>query len=308
MPWPPPMSARWAALALFLFALSLHLFLALGGTLVGLDFKTLIIVDEIGAILAAPLIFAALLRLPLREAFLLKPAHWIHYAVAGLTAIPLQLFGGAVQEIVIESLPDSDTWRELLERALEPLLRTETNAELALLLLGGVVLAAVCEEFLFRGMLLQLLSRGNRWRGAIVMTGVLFAVFHLDIIGLLPRTLMGIYFGVLVWRSGSIYPAILAHGANNLLAFAAIPLVDADTAAEVPVNASLLAAVSGIVFVALIIGYLRVTRPVLDEPGAALAAAAEDGTGPPTAAGTEPEAGSGSAPGTATGPPPEPPV
>ncbi len=288
MPWPPPLSARWTALALFLFALALHLFLVMGGLIAGLDFKALVILDELLAILAAPILFAMLLRLNLREAFGLHSTHWSHYAMAGIAAIPLQLFGGAVMEIVIESMPASDRWREMIEGSLEAILSADTNAELAALILGAVVLAAVCEEILFRGLMLRLLTLGGRWPGAIAVTAVLFAIFHLDPIGLLPRTLMGIYFGLLVWRSGSIYPAMLAHGANNLLAFAAQPLIDPEAPTPELAQTGLLAAVSGLVFVGLLFAYVRLTpkaerqtRPrVLTEPPPPIEAPAAEPTEP----------------------------
>lgn len=239
MSWPAPPSARWSAIALFLLALGLHLFVALGGTVAGLDFKLLIILDEVAAILLAPLIVALMLRVDLREAFFLRSAHWGHYVVAGAAAIPLQLWGGSVQELVIEAMPGSDRWREMLEQALEPLLATDSVADLALLMLGAVVLAGLCEELLFRGLLLRLLSLGGRWGPAIMVTAIAFSLFHLDIIGLLPRTVMGIYFGLLVWRSGSSFPAMLAHGLNNLLAFTAVPFLDGSEA-EPPTTAEAL--------------------------------------------------------------------
>lgn len=249
-------------MALFLFALAVHLFLAMGGLLIGIDFKALIIIDELGAILAAPLAFAMLLRLGLREAFGLRSAHWSHYVMAGLGAVPLQVFGGAVMEIVIEAMPSGAAWREMIESTLENMLATDTTSELIMLIFGGVVLAAICEEILFRGMILQLLARSGRWRAAIIISSVLFAVFHLDPIGLLPRTLMGAYFGLLVWRSGSIFPAMIAHGANNLLAFGALPFSESDAPALALSQAALLAAVSGLVFAGLLLAYLRLTpRP-----------------------------------------------
>lgn len=264
--WPSPLSARWTALALFLFALALHLFVAVGGTLVGIDFKLLIIVDELGAILLAPILIAMLLGLPFRDAFLLRSTQWVHYVAAVAAAVPLQLFGGALQEIVLELLPGGDAWRELLEEALGPLLRGNSTADLLLLMLGAVVLAAVCEEILFRGIMMQLLARGGRWRSAIFISAVLFAVFHLDFIGLLPRTLLGIYFGILVWRSGSILPAMLAHGANNLLAFALVPYADAAAPGPTLQQALLLAAGAGTVFVVMLVAYLRLTRPPDEGP------------------------------------------
>jgi membrane protease YdiL (CAAX protease family) len=268
VPWPPPLSARWTSLALFLFAMMLHLFAALGGQMMGMDFKFLIIVDEIGAILLAALLFAMLLGVPIRDAFLLRSAHWKHYAAALAAAIPLQLFGGAMQEIVLELMPGGDAWRQLLEDTLGPLLRGNTTGDMLVLLLGAVVLAAVCEEVLFRGVLLQLLARGGRWRSAILVSAVLFAVFHLDFIGLLPRTLLGIYFGILVWRSGSIFPAMLAHAANNGLAFALAPLADLNAPTPTLFEATLLGLVTGTVFVAILVAYLRFT-PAPAPPSAA---------------------------------------
>ncbi len=269
MPWPPPLSARWTALALFLFALAMHLFAAVGGSVVGIDFKALIIIDELGAILLAPLLFAMLLGLPFRDAFLLRSTHWGHYVVAVATAIPLQLFGGALQEIILELMPGGDAWRELLEDALGPLLRGNSTADLLLLMLGAVVLAAVCEEILFRGFMMQLLARGGRWWSAIFISALLFAVFHLDFIGLLPRTLLGVYFGILVWRSGSIFPAMLAHGANNLLAFALVPFADSSAPSPTLAQAGLLAGGAGTVFLVMLVAYLRLTRPSDDGPPAA---------------------------------------
>lgn len=257
MPWPPPLSARWTALALFLFALGLHLFVALGGALVGLDFKVMIVVDELAAILAAPLLVTLLLRLPIAQAFLLRSAHWSHYLIAVAAAVPLQLFGGSLQEVVLEIMPGGDQWREMVDHSLDSLARTDGVADLLLLLLGGVVLAAACEEILFRGVLLQLLARGDRWRSAILVTGLLFALFHLDPVGLVPRTLMGVYFGVLVWRSGSIFPAMLAHGANNLMAFAALPLVEAAPARPALVETVALGTAGAVAFALLVVLWWR---------------------------------------------------
>lgn len=259
--WPSPAAARWSAGALFMLALSLHLFLALGGTLAGIDLYTLIIVDEIGAILLAPLVVATVLRVPFGEAFALRSSHWSHWIAAGAAALPLQVLGGAMQELVIEAMPNSETFRELIERALEPLLNARSAWDMALLMLGAVVLAAVCEELLFRGLMMRLLTQGGHWRGAIVATAVAFSVFHLDPVGLLPRTLMGVYFGLLVWRSGSIFPAILAHGLNNMLALSAAPFMDVEAAPLTMAEAALLAVISGVIFAGVLAVWWRWAPP-----------------------------------------------
>jgi membrane protease YdiL (CAAX protease family) len=279
--WPPPLAARWTALGLFMFALTLHVFLALGGAIAGLDFKLLIILDELAAILLAPVLFALLLGVSFQQAFFLRKAHWGHYALAVAAAIPLQIMGGAMQEIVLELIPGGDAWRELLESALEPLLSGNTTADLLVLVFGAVVLAAVCEEILFRGLMMRLLARGGRWWLAISVSAILFAVFHLDFIGLLPRTVLGMYFGVLVWRSGSIFPAMLAHALNNLLAFGLAPLADPEAASPTLLQATLLATGAGVLFLAMMTFYMRRTAPraaIADAEDTPVASAAPEPT------------------------------
>jgi hypothetical protein len=125
--------------------------------------------------------------------------------------------------------------------------------------------------------MMQLLARGGRWWSAIFISALLFAVFHLDFIGLLPRTLLGVYFGILVWRSGSIFPAMLAHGANNLLAFALAPFADASAPGPTLGQALLLAAGTGTVFVVMLVAYLRLTSPSNIGPAPGSAAPIGDG-------------------------------
>jgi ABC-type branched-subunit amino acid transport system permease subunit len=40
----------------------------------------------------------------------------------------------------------------------------------------------------------------------------LFGAIHMDVNGLPVRAALGVLLGWVVWRSGSIYPAMLAHG------------------------------------------------------------------------------------------------
>lgn len=77
---------------------------------------------------------------------------------------------------------------------------------------------AICEELLFRGVILSgLRSRMNR-HSAVVLGGLLFGLAHLDLQGLVPRTLLGIALGYLVVVTGSIIPSMLLHAANNTTA------------------------------------------------------------------------------------------
>ena len=94
-----------------------------------------------------------------------------------------------------------------------------TLPQFALMLLLGGLLVPFAEELLFRGVLYGWL---RRW-GVVVATAasaVVFGVFHLAPVLLVPTVLVGVVNAVLYERSGSIWPAVAAHAANNVVLFA----------------------------------------------------------------------------------------
>jgi Cu/Ag efflux pump CusA len=54
----------------------------------------------------------------------------------------------------------------------------------------------------------------------VVVTAILFGVYHLTAATIIPAVFLGLIFGLLVVRTGSLLPAILAHTANNATAIA----------------------------------------------------------------------------------------
>ncbi len=83
---------------------------------------------------------------------------------------------------------------------------------------------AVSEEILFRGLALTGLRRrfGARW--AVVGSGALFALAHVNPWQVIPLLLIGIFISFIVHRTDSLYVGIVAHGTNNLLSLAALNL------------------------------------------------------------------------------------
>jgi membrane protease YdiL (CAAX protease family) len=53
-------------------------------------------------------------------------------------------------------------------------------------------------------------------------TSLLFSLYHMSLIQSLALLFTGAFIGFLRWTSGSIWPAIAAHGSNNLLATIAV--------------------------------------------------------------------------------------
>ncbi len=78
------------------------------------------------------------------------------------------------------------------------------------------VLAGVCEETLHRGLLLK----GNSSIGinrAILLSGLLFGLLHMNIMQFFYATLIGIFLGYLCVMCNSIFPCMIVHFMNNAL-------------------------------------------------------------------------------------------
>lgn len=82
-------------------------------------------------------------------------------------------------------------------------------------LLMLAVVPAFCEEVLFRGYVQRQAERGLGIVGGIVFSGLVFGFYHLRLTQVLPLCLLGIYLAYLVWKSGSLWSAVIVHLANN---------------------------------------------------------------------------------------------
>lgn len=74
---------------------------------------------------------------------------------------------------------------------------------------------AFAEEVLFRGYVLRAFQKSWGIVMAIVVSGFVFAIFHLQLTNILPLATLGILLAVVTWLSGSIWPAVFAHFVNN---------------------------------------------------------------------------------------------
>jgi uncharacterized protein len=95
----------------------------------------------------------------------------------------------------------------------EQFLRTE-----GVLLFGLFHIAlvpAVCEEVLFRGQIQSAFEKSWGVMYAIVLSGIVFGLFHLQLPNLFPLAALGMLLALMTWLSGSLWPAILAHFINN---------------------------------------------------------------------------------------------
>ena len=110
-----------------------------------------------------------------------------------------------------------DMENELL-RLSEQMLVADTLGGLAINLVVIALLAALCEELFFRGLLQKTLTEHINKHAAIWISAVIFSAIHMQFYGFLPRMLLGATFGYMAMWSGSLWLPVLAHFINNAIA------------------------------------------------------------------------------------------
>ena len=85
-------------------------------------------------------------------------------------------------------------------------------------ILHSCIIIPIVEEIGFRGILLAglLKSRYRPWL-AILITTIVFALYHMSLVKIISTFGIGIILGWLYWRTGSIIPGIIIHIVNNSL-------------------------------------------------------------------------------------------
>lgn len=80
-----------------------------------------------------------------------------------------------------------------------------------------VVIAPVIEELIFRGLILQGLRKNYHAVTAVLVSALMFSLFHLNPWQMPATFILGVLLGWLMIRTNSILLAILGHSLNNLM-------------------------------------------------------------------------------------------
>ncbi len=134
----------------------------------------------------------------------------------GWLSLPLAL-GGIAVGIAAGTLCDAIGVPGSANESLNDAVAVADPLTLVVLALGVAIGAPVAEELLFRGYAQQRLV--ERWGAVtgIVVTSVLFGLFHIDPSQALPAIAIGGWLGWLRHRSGSLWLPFAAHATNNFL-------------------------------------------------------------------------------------------
>jgi uncharacterized protein len=106
---------------------------------------------------------------------------------------------------------------DLLEQTTMSLVTASSTGEFIFVVFIIAVTPAICEEFLFRGLIFRNFERISlRWN-AMLLTGTIFALFHFHPFNLIPLVVLGFYLTFVVYYSESIFTAVACHFINNFI-------------------------------------------------------------------------------------------
>jgi len=108
--------------------------------------------------------------------------------------------------------------KKLFEELTKVLLHVETPLELLAVVVVVAVVPAIVEEMLFRGLIQKIFERLMSPVVSAVLAGTIFGLFHVNPFEIVPLVGLGVFFGLLRYRSQSLLVPMTAHFFNNLMA------------------------------------------------------------------------------------------
>lgn len=200
---------------IILYAVGLVLLIYVG-SLVQIKFGTAGIVMTQVMIIVLPLIFAYYIKADFREVFSIKIPTLKHLLGGVVLWVGGYIIIMIVTQLILFLFPQNMEVAESLNKALF----MKDKFLLNLLIIG--LLPAICEEIFFRGFIFSAFSKSKNGvksvKLAIICSGVLFGIMHMDFIRIIPTSILGIIFAYSVYKSGSIFVSMLLHFLNNSVA------------------------------------------------------------------------------------------
>ena len=149
-----------------------------------------------------------------------QPARYLSYNPPAALDLILAGVGGIAVVPLAELL---DSWSYILFPVLKELrggeaslLAIHTPAQAALVVFAVSITPAICEEAIFRGWLQRTIRRKASALVSIVITGVIFALFHMSPLSIVALAFVGFYLGYLFERTGTLFASMTAHCLYNL--------------------------------------------------------------------------------------------
>ena len=134
---------------------------------------------------------------------------------------------------------------------------TELDLNPVMLVIMTVILAPIGEEFLFRGTIGRGLANDKPIFG-ILLSGMLFALFHLNPAQTLHQFVLGSFLMLLAYRSGSVWTSVITHAFNNFVVTFFTFVYDPTE--FYTKHLALVGIVGGLIFCGGVVGFLLTTK------------------------------------------------
>jgi sodium transport system permease protein len=173
----------------------------------------MILIPQIGLILAPALLMATMLTTSLRQSLRIRMPHWTTLPLAvllGVTLHPMYLW---LAEWISYTYPIS----EQAAASMKPFTDQISAAPWMTVVFLMALVPAICEELAFRGFIFGGLVRERGRLRAVLVTALMFGISHGVLQQSIAATIMGVLLGWIALRTGSVLPGILIHFTNNAL-------------------------------------------------------------------------------------------
>lgn len=194
-----------------LYAVGLVLLIYVG-SLVQLKFKMAGLAITQVMIICLPFLFAYYIKTDFKKTFSLQKVN-LKQILGGI----LIWMGGFVlinliTQITLYLFPQNMEVAEALTDAI--IIKDNLVLNLAIVAL----MPAICEEIFFRGFIFTSFKGKSSSKIAIITSGILFGFMHMDFLRIIPTSILGIIFAYTVYKSESIFIAMILHFINNSIA------------------------------------------------------------------------------------------
>lgn len=161
-------------------------------------------------IIGLPILFAYYIKSDFKKVFSLKLPKFKHLIGATSLWIGTYLIVFVATNIILYYFPQNQEIVKGLNDAL--FMKDSLLLNISLVAL----MPAICEELFFRGFILTSFKYNKKsYRGAIIASGILFGMMHMDFIRIIPTSILGMAFAYAVCKTNSIGVSMFMHFLNN---------------------------------------------------------------------------------------------
>ena len=161
-------------------------------------------------LLLVPLFLVIYTKRDIRQTYGFARTNAVNFLGGALISVGMVLLNLVITAALMKLFPQST---ENMETVFSDLF--ESNVVAAFLVIA--VTPAVCEEMLFRGVIMRSMKAKYRASSAIAITAVLFGLYHMSLVKFIPTGFIGLLLCLVAWKADSIYPAMLMHFINNAI-------------------------------------------------------------------------------------------